>query len=179
MKNCGKVDILLLGLTLLLAAQFSFLVTRLVRQPTSTVPWLEVGDTLKGIQAIDSAGRDVPIVGGGSTVLLVFRSDCGHCEEVAPRWRRWLEGKTGHRVIAVTSEPRVTAEGFLSRHRLEVELVTVEDHSLRDRTYALTARTPWVFILGREGVIRAHGHGAQIQELEKDPVAGSRWTDSE
>ena len=131
MNNCGRIDVFVLGLVLLLAAQLSFLATRLARQQTSPVPWLEVGDTLRGIQAVYSVGAEVPVVDGEPTVLLVFRSDCGYCEEIAPVWRRWIEGNAGRRVIAVTSEPWGTAKGFVSRHRLKVESVTVEDRSVQ------------------------------------------------
>jgi hypothetical protein len=32
----------------------------------------------------------------------------------------------------------------------------------------LTARTPWVFFLDREGVVLAQGHGAKINEIAAD-----------
>ena len=166
MKSFGRADFFVLGLALLAVLQFSDLVSPQESSAPPSTSWMEVGDTVSLIQAFEPGGRQVPLVTGQPAVILVFRSDCGHCRSVAPLWRDWIE-EAGHslRVVAVTSEPHDQARTFVSEHGLEVEVLTVAEGPRGGLAHALTARTPWVFFVDGSGSILAQGHGAEIGEM--------------
>jgi hypothetical protein len=169
----GKVDVLLLSLAILLAVEGSVLAARLVGPSASGNRWLEVGDTVIGVQVAGATEVAMPIIGGNTTVLLAFRSDCPYGGDVAPIWYRWIQENAGRRVIAVTSEPRQAGEGYLAQLGLEVELTTIDDRSRPTQANLLVARVPWVFVLDADGVILAHGHGALIEEVGGQPWDGA------
>ena len=48
----------------------------------------------------------------------------------------------------------------------------VDASGARGPAHALTARTPWVFVVDRDGVILSEGHGGRIAELTAGAETG-------
>ena len=166
MNSLKRTDVLLVGLALLAIFQLSVLASRKGPWAGSSVSWLQVGDSVTMIRSFDSHGEQAPLANGEPTVLLVFRSDCGHCQAVASLWRDWIgESGQGLGVVAVTSDPLERATAFVSQHSLGVEVLTVDEGLRGGPSHPLTARTPWVFFLDGAGVVLTHGHGAQIGDI--------------
>ena len=157
-----------LALGLLAVAQLVVLGFRLESRDASG-SWFQVGDTLSGIRAFDSSGQEASLVGGDPTVVLVFHSECGHCEDVAPLWRDWRDWTTASgsdfRTVAISSEPLKSAKAYAAQHEWDAEVWTVEAGGLGGLGHGLTGRTPWIFVLDEMGVILAEGHGRRIVEL--------------
>ena len=169
MNTLGRREILLPGLALLAVLQLAVMATGGSLSPRLSSAWIQVGDTLSMVRATDAHGAPVSPTTGEPTVLLVFRSDCGHCQEVAPLWRDWI-GSAGrsYRVFALTADPIETASAFVTQYGLDAQVVTVDGRFGRGEAHFLLARTPWVFLLDGEGVIQAQGHGSQIGKIPAD-----------
>ena len=139
----------------------------------SSEPWPEVGDILPGLpfrRLHDGEGVQTQ---GGATVLLVFQSRCGHCAEVAPLWADWIRDVgSDWDVLALSSEPLESAEAFAKQQGWPVEVAVVDASMARGPAHALTARTPWVFVVDRGGVILSEGHGSRIAELTSSVEIG-------
>ena len=156
----------IIGLAILAVTQMAVLG---FRQGSGGVPsgsWLRLGDNVAAVRASDSLGRESPLVTGEPTLLLVFHSECGHCRNVAPIWRDWIEASgPAFRTVAVSSEPLEPAQAFVTEHKWDAEIRTVAAGRLGGWEHALTSRTPWVFVIDEAGVILAEGHGSRIAEL--------------
>jgi thiol-disulfide isomerase/thioredoxin len=166
MRRFIKRDWILLGLVLLAAIQAVVLSSRPDVGGTQDDPWFTVGDTLSALHPLDSLGRTASFAGGAPTVLLVFHSECGHCQEVAPLWRAWTGTPANDvRVVAVSSEEPATARAYAAEHDWSTEVWTVSASRLGGPGHTLTSRTPWVFVLDPAGVVLAEGQGSRIAEL--------------
>ena len=109
----------------------------------------------------------------GATVLLVFNSRCGHCAEVAPLWADWIRNAgSDWDVLAVSTEPVDSAEAYARQQGWPVEVAVVDASAARGPAHALTARTPWVIVVDRDGVILSEGHGRRIAELTAGTETG-------
>jgi len=99
-------------------------------------------------------------------VVLVFHSECGHCEEVAPLWKAWTTASgADFRTVAISSEPLESAKAYVARHEWDAEVWTVVAGRLGGPEHGLTSRTPWVFVLNEAGVIISESHGGSIAEI--------------
>lgn len=166
MTRFVRANWLILCLVALAALQLGIL--RLRPAPVEGPPLsnLQVGDTLSEVRAFDSVGKATALAGGVPTVLLVFHSECGHCESVAPLWKAWTgASRPDVRAVAVSSESMDSARAFAEKHEWDVEVWTVDADRVGGLEHALTSRAPWVFILDRAGVVLAEGHGNSIAEL--------------
>ena len=153
-------------LALLVLAQALFLGFGRRTADPWTGPWLQAGDSLSKVHALGPEGQKVSLATGEPTLLLVFNSDCGYCEAVAPLWKAWTPApRQGSRAIAISSEPIPSANQYALDHGWDAEVWTVAADLLDGIGYALTRRTPWVFLLDGEGVILAEGHGSRIAEI--------------
>lgn len=164
---------LVLGLVLLAFLQILVLGFRLRpgAGPSESLP--TVGDTLSGIpfrQLYDPRGAPSQ---GRATVILVFHSRCVHCAEVAPLWADWIRDVgSDWDVFAVSSEPLGSAEAYAKEQAWPVEVAVVDASQARGAAQAFTARTPWVFVVDRDGVILSEGHGGRIAELTAGTETG-------
>jgi hypothetical protein len=162
----------IIGLALLAAVQLAVLGSRQGSAGAAPGTWLGVGDSVAQIRVLDSTGREFSLATGEPTLLLVFDSQCGHCQTVAPVWRGWIRASgSGLSLIAVSSEPLASAQDFVAEHGWAVEVRTVEAGRLGSRGHALTGRIPWVFAVDGAGVIVAEGHGRRIAELAAALIA--------
>jgi len=128
--------------------------------------WIESGDTLGAVVAITSTGGRTSLATGAPLLLLVFHSECGHCRELVPVWKDWIqESAPGVRIIAVTREPQQRGIEFLASFGWHPELLTVPPSDGWTKSRALVARTPWAFLLDEDGVILAEAHGRMVSQL--------------
>ena len=175
MRQFVKRDWVLLGLVLLAVSQAVVLSFRADFGLTADTPWFTVGDTLADLDLLDSEGGTASLAGGTHVLLLVFHSECGHCQEVAPLWRAWTGTSWGDvRVVAVSSEEPATAEAYAAEQDWNAEVWTVGASRLGGPGHTLTSRTPWVFVLDPAGVVLAEGQGARIAELAA-VLDGEAW----
>ena len=166
MRRFDRRDIVIVFLAFLTLAQALFLGFGRRTADPWTGPWLQAGDSLSKVRALGSAGQKVSMATGEPTLLLVFNSDCGYCEDVAPLWKAWTTvPRQGLRAIAISSEPIPSAYQYALGHGWNAEVWTVVADILDVFGYALTRRTPWVFLLDGEGMILAEGHGSRIAEI--------------
>lgn len=128
--------------------------------------WPHAGDFVGGIVAVGAEGEEASLATGDTAVFLVFSPDCAHCRKVAPAWREWTEDSSGERrVVALSTAPRRAAQAYASQQGWQAEVWSVAVESQSGQEHALTARTPWVFVVDPHGVILAEGHGAHLAEL--------------
>jgi len=162
-KRRGKV---IYSLAILAVAQIVVFGFSLARQVGLSPPWPQAGDTLPETRIRRPSGGDALLPSGTQTVLLVFHSTCGLCENVAPAWMAWMEeaGQSWN-VQAVSSEPLGSALAFSQRHGWDMEVGVVEGSERGSRVWPFLSRTPWVFLVSGEGVILAEGHGERLEEL--------------
>jgi len=144
-----------------------------------TITWLQTGTDLSGVSAVDREGREVSLATGEPTLLMVFRSDCAHSEAVAPLWKAWAESPGSDlQALALSSEPIQSAADYVQDHGWDVRVLEVNTDAQGGLVEALTRRTPWVFLVGGDGVILSEGHGSKIEEIArgsmKRPLGGSR-----
>ena len=151
-----------IGLILLAFLQLLAMGFRLRPGAGSSDRWPTVGDTLSGIPFRQLHSPEGGQSQGGATLILVFHSRCGHCSEVAPLWAGWItETGSDWDVFAVSAEPLDSAEAFAKKQGWPVEIAGV-DASL---AHALTARTPWVYVVDEGGVVLSEGYGGRIAEI--------------
>ena len=131
-----------------------------------TSRWVGPGDKISDIQVTDASDAPMSLAMGQPTLVLVFHSDCAHCLRVAPEWRGWLDQYRDElSVVAISSETYESAQTYSTQHEWDIGVRSVKDTGMGTRGHALTSRTPWVFVLDREGVVVAGGHGGMIEEL--------------
>lgn len=95
------------------------------------------------------------------TVILAFHSLCPQCEQVAPRWKEWLDAHPDVPTLAVTHEPLEVGQAYATSKGWAVEVRTVSPH----RRPFLAYRYPWVFVVdGRAEILDDH-RGDSIDAL--------------
>ena len=135
---------------------------------------LNVGDTLLLVTGYSGLGApDTVFLDGEAesvTVLYSFHPDCAHSGALGPEWARHFDEvrdtHVGVRRIAVTLDSVSSGLGFTDRFGWQAEVVSVVGLSPMRREYALVSRTPWVFVFDSHGVLRLHGHGSQLDQVE-------------
>jgi hypothetical protein len=130
---------------------------------------LAVWDTVLGFPLQDAAGVERPHTfarsDGRWTVVLAFKSTCVHCRRVAGLWHDWLTTEHELDVVLLANEPHATAAAFAKEYEWQGSVYAV-DATKHPRARALTSRTPWVFLISADGVLRYHGHGANLLALD-------------
>ena len=134
--------------------------------PEGDLPWIQAGDALGQIGAAAASGTKASLATGDTLLLLVFHSDCGHCQRVIPVWRDWIDDRPpDFDVVAVTSESREAAAAFLASFGWYPEIWTVGENDGPAGRRSLVTRTPWAFFLDGEGIVLGEAHGRLAQEL--------------
>lgn len=131
----------------------------------ANAPQVESGFSFAGVETVDARGDAFPLVSDGPTLVLVFHSECAHCQAVADDWAVWLQEPRGSfDVVAVTRESAEVAEAYAETHGWTVE---AKSAVLRGggTALSLTGRTPWVFGLNASGRVVASGHGDQLASV--------------
>ena len=157
-------DWLLGGLVLLAVVQLALLGATAGSSNESR--WLGPGDNLGSIPVADANGVSRSLATGSPTLVLVFHSECGHCQRVAPAWREWLdEHRDETRILSISSEDASSAQAYVAGHAWRVDTWTVTSPKIGSPAHALTSRTPWLFLVDPDGVVIAEGHGDEIDEI--------------
>jgi thiol-disulfide isomerase/thioredoxin len=89
----GIACALLAVLTLLLAQQNRSLKAEIAAAANAPPPGgLKAGDTIAPFEVVDAAGNKTQLTfdGSANTLLLVFSSTCGACQQTIPVWNRLL-----------------------------------------------------------------------------------------
>ena len=143
-----------------------FILLSLNRGKGNGDPWLREGDNLGLIRATTAHGDPAALASGQPLLLLVFHPECGHCQDVVPIWRDWVQTREPTiRVVAATSAHPEAANAFLLSHSWEPVLWIIEPKEGIPARRPVTTRTPWIFLLDGDGVILAEGHGRRIEEI--------------
>lgn len=153
---------------------------------------LSIGDTLRFLASPRADGKPISVQlatrTGAVTVLYAFHSECVHSLEVAPKWavhfaeEQPAEGRSDAsetRRIAVTRENQEVANAHAQRFGWSVPATSLLDaasntRARRDIHASLLSRTPWVFVFDSDGVLRYHGHGADLEGLARSVRALQR-----
>ena len=140
----------------------------------TAAPTVEEGFSFADVRVSGEDGVDVSLASGaGPTLVLVFHSECAHCERVAPTWKEWLENApAGLRVIAVSSEPLGVAKAYAARHGWRAHVGSVESAEVGSPGHFLTRRTPWVFGLDPDGRVVVGEHGSEVARVASDLLGG-------
>jgi len=140
-----------------------------VRGGESGTPWLQSGDALGDVRATTAIGAPTQLATGEPLLLLVFHPECGHCQDVVPLWRDWIQGsEPGVRIATVTLASPEEGAAFLASFDWQPEVWTVEPEAGAAGRRPLSTRTPWLFLLDGNGVVLAEVHGRLIAELAAD-----------
>lgn len=94
-------------------------------------------------------------------MLLAFSVTCVYCRELAPYWKQWLAEHPTTAVVALTLDPPRRASEWLLEQQLAVAFLSVSPTPVTDLSQVI-ARTPWYFVLDRNGILVAQGHGSQL-----------------
>ena len=166
MKLPRPKDGILTLLGILAVAQIGLLAYRQLDTYEDVRQRLGFGDSVAAVEAQDASGARGSLATGRTTLLMVFHSECVYCERVAPAWEAWLaEQDLGLDVVAVSNESYDVAAAYAHEKGWDVEVRTVPVERLGDDAHALTSRTPWLFLIGPDGVIEAEGHGEGLAEM--------------
>jgi peroxiredoxin len=164
----SRVLVGMLALTALF--QGGILVARSTGERPRTPPvGIAVGDTIRAFNVAGPPGTaPVPLTGpaGKWTVLLAFRSTCVWCDSVAPRWTAWLGKPHPARVLGITSDTPDSAAAYRDAKRWRLELVSAPGQKPGSVESSLLSRTPWVYVLDENGVVRYHGHGNNLPQVD-------------
>lgn len=162
------------GLAALLLLQ-GYVVAQLVRparagEEAGTWILLGLGDRVSEVSGVDSLGAQVALTlawqGREPTVVLAFHSQCGHCATVGPSWTRWIQASPSRRVVLMAREAPAAALAFVHHHALQGDLVAVPEAIPGSPEWALTMRTPTIFVVDAEGQIIFVGHGSEVAAVD-------------
>lgn len=169
-------DVVLFLLLLVVVAQAAQVVVRPgpAADGVAPAPGVLVGDTLGALTGHigDGVLGIVPLDAdpGTVTVLYAFNSECAFCDDVAPEWAGHFgsapPGATIRR-IAVTRDLPGPAATYAERFGWQVDLLSVAQTPQSSRESFLVSRTPWVYVLDSDGVVRFQDHGAELRRLEE------------
>lgn len=157
-------DPVVLGLGALFVVQLAVAFGKSSPPSPASVQAAVPGVSVRGIQGIGRAGAE-PLAVDGPTLLLAFHSECAHCLRVSPEWSAWLRAHDSGRVLAISREELGVAERYVDERGWSVVVRSVSVTDVGGLEAALLRRTPWIYVVDAEGVVRAAGHGNQIEEL--------------
>lgn len=169
MKRRSASDLFLVGLATIALVQAGMLVVSAGAPAITPGTRPTVGDVVGALAAAPAVGQPVAFASQSSepTLLMVFHSECGHCKRVAPAWRDWLErDHDGLRILAVTTEPAEVGVAYAREHGWRVTAASVSIGELGSTAHGLMSRTPWLFLLDGDGVIRFEAQGANLDALD-------------
>ena len=165
-------DRVLRGLAILAVVQGVALLAAYSIGTASDSGWVVTGDSVDGLEVYGRSGDPTSLATGVPTLVLVFHSQCAHCERVAPEWKRWLdEHRDEVHVVSVSTEPWAEGRAYVDRHGWSVDHIRAGEGRRGSRTQAFTARTPWVFAVDARGTVLATGHGSVIDEVARPLMA--------
>ena len=169
-------DVALFLLVLAIIAQTLHVMVR--AQPAddamAPAPTVLIGDTVPLLTgyAVDSVLTTVPLDTAPytATVVYAFHPECAFCDTVAPEWAAHFAAGDPRaapvRRIAVTRELPGPAATYAERFTWNIDLLSVSGFEETSPEAFLVSRTPWVYVFDPDGVLRFHGHGAELERVD-------------
>lgn len=128
------------------------------------------------VEVLDQDSVFSRLATGVPMLVLVFHSECRHCQALAPTWAEWLRDRPSTiKVLAVSREPPADALAYAMGHGWEVEVRSVVLRSIGGPARNLVRRTPWVFALDAQGTVVAAAHGSEVDRMAAALLAGPAW----
>lgn len=124
-----------------------------------------VGADVTGITLEDAQGVEHALGDGRRTIVLVFNSQCGHCQREAPAWRAWLDANPDVRTVAVSTDPHSIATEFSTRYGWSTDVFTVDSPWYDGSSMSFMGRTPWIHVVSPTGVVEASMYGGELEAL--------------
>ena len=139
--------------------------------PSSVVRTLLAGDDLSQLSLVASSGENdsfnIRLRGAEWTVLMAFDIACVWCAEIAPLWKTWTSAADSVQLIGISTNPSEAALRYTTGHGWKLdEVLTLDGSNLTGVERALTGRTPWLFLLDREGKLVVADHGSAIPRID-------------
>lgn len=146
------MGVVLVGLNILLVVQNKSLRAYASRMDQSLE--LKPGTLLPSMEGLDPQGNKMKLdygVDPRKTLLLVYSSSCGACQENMPNWEAITRGidQEAYRVVAVSLSPRGSKE-YLSRYDIGSIPVVAEVNPKTRVAYNFTV-TPQTILIGLDG----------------------------
>ncbi|MDP2858794.1 MAG: hypothetical protein Q8P50_12565 [Bacillota bacterium] len=116
----------------------------------------------------------VPTDGRPLLAVLVFSSECAHCETAARAWSRWLSAvRSDIDAVAITGDELGVGQAYAQAHGWQVQVLAVPGVGRTPLGEVLIARTPWLFLLDGGGRVLFEGHGSRLMGLDSAIAAHS------
>lgn len=138
--------------------------------PRPPLVFQRVGDRLEDVRVVAEDGTRRAWGPGRSegrwTLVMSFRSGCVPSQSAAPVWRSWLD--RGHPVaaVAITRDSIATARSYRDSVGWTVPVMSVNGAQRGSPEHLLVARTPWLFVVDPEGVIRFQAAGTSLAAVD-------------
>lgn len=162
------------SLILLACAQIAvlgFLYFERTSAPEATIATsLDVGDTITVLTMFDERGKPVQLGASDSssrwTVLLSVYSHCIWCDSIAPTWKEYIDQPHDYVVHMVSREPIDTLIEYADSKGYDVSLLSIGGATDGSLERELTGKTPWIYVLDSDGVLRLAEHGFAVDSLD-------------
>jgi hypothetical protein len=129
-----------------------------------------LGDTLGSLQVLAEGGSRKAWRAGSAeaawTVVMAFRSDCVPSRNAAPAWREWLGRPHPVKAVAVTRDSLSVARRYRDSEGWAVPVLSVNGARRGTPEHLLVARTPWLFLVDPQGIVRYQGDGTSLAALD-------------
>lgn len=162
---------LLALLLLMVVAQIAWLASSRGQQREQSTASLSVGETLNQLSGLNADGAAVSVAWSSPreqwTALLAFHSERGFCDLLAEEWREWLETPRPVHVIAISGESIIAAGAYAEKHGWNVNVLALDNSPSSNPHLALIHRTPWLFLVDPQGVLRYEGHGSNLSVIDE------------
>jgi hypothetical protein len=138
------------------------------REPTK-LP--DVGDTIRSVSArVQFRDTVLRFESSNTTHLLIsVRSTCAWCTEAMPLIREQLPRlRSKMQVTLVTAEADTAASRYLRQHGVFAEVLSMAEETSGALGRALTARTPWFFLIDHQGIVQRSSHTADLESVDLD-----------
>ncbi len=179
MKRYQNVALFLLVLAIIAQALDVMVRAQPADDTMAPAPMVRLGDSVPSLTgyAEDGAPTTVSLVNNPDflTVVYAFHPECAFCDTVGPGWAAHLAASedakpTPVRRVAVTADLPGPAAAYAERFKWNIELLSVSGFAETGPEAFLVSRTPWIYVFGPDGVLRFHGHGAELAHVD-DAVA--------
>ncbi|MDE2874128.1 MAG: hypothetical protein OXU69_03375 [Gemmatimonadota bacterium] len=106
-----------------------------------------------------------------ATVVYAFHPECVFCDLVASEWAAHFAAGDPKaapvRRIAVTRELPGPAATHAQQFNWDIDLLSVSGSVEMSPEAFLVSRTPWVYVFDRDGVLRFHADGAEVEHVDQ------------
>lgn len=130
----------------------------------------KVGDRLETMRVVAEDGVPKAWAAGRGearwTLVMSFRSGCAPSRSAAPAWRAWLEREHPVSAVAVTRDSIAAARRYRDAAGWKVPVISVNGAQRGTSEHLLVARTPWLFLVDPEGIVRFQADGTSLAAVD-------------